>query len=184
MNMNVNDYEEPYTPDTSTAHNVALSKLPAEELAMGQMNCRDYLLEYHKELSETVPVPSQALLDLLDSMPTISSNTLEADLLCEVFQRSYLEIPVGIYELPITWGLTIREAILNTHWPEYPYSRIQDVFGWSSVFRVGAYLHVAFNKPLPMPDSHWCDVGAFIFELHRRFEPGQYMSNSRLCEFR
>lgn len=77
----------------------------------------------------------------------------------------------------------MRELILDTHWPAFPNCHLKDVFGWDMVLRMGSHLHLIYPQGIADQRSHWCDVGAFLLELHRRFEPGPYTPAGRLCEF-
>lgn len=175
--------ESHYNSDEATAHYVAFHKLPEEERQIGHLNCRDYLIDLHEEMSEIAPSPSRELFELLDTMPAIRSDVAESDLLVQAFEHSHLEIPTGLLDLPLTWAYPIREMILDTHWPAYPNCHIKDVFGWDMVLRMGSHLHLIYPQPLSDQSSHWCDVGSFILQLHRRIEPGPYTPAGRICEF-
>lgn len=175
--------EAHYDSDEATAHYVALHKLSEEERQIGHLNCRDYLIEFHREMGETAPSPPRKLFEVLDAMPTIRSDLAEADLLVQAFERSHLGIPNGLLELPLMWAYPIREMILDTHWPAFPSCHIKDVFGWDMILRIGSHLHLIYPQSLSAQNSHWCDVGAFLLELHRRFEPGPYTPAGRMCEF-
>jgi hypothetical protein len=183
MNMNNNPINEPNEPDYANAHYVAFDKMAEENRLSGQLNCCDYLLEFHRELGEDPASSSLELLRVLNSMPTIRSDVAEMDLLAQAFERSHLQIPAGLYDLPLFWGRAIREMMLKTHWPEHENCKIEDVFGWSAVFRFGAFLHICFDSPYPPNQGHWCEIGSLIHELHTRLEPGPYTAEGRLCEF-
>lgn len=183
--MNINDYQpdDQIEPDYGSAHYVAFDKMPEENRSAGELNCCEYLIEYHRELREEPMISSPDLINALDAMATIQGDVVEMDLLAQAFERSHLNIPVGLYDLPLLWGRAIREMILETHWPEHENCQIKDVFGWSSVFRIGAHLHICFDSPHPSNRGNWCEIGSLIHELHCRLEPGPYTPKGRLIEF-
>jgi hypothetical protein len=183
MNTNYNQPDDWNEPDYDSAHYVAFDKMAEEYRSAGELNCCDYLTEYHSELGEEPMISSPDLINALEAMATIQSDLIEMDLLAQAFERSHLKTPVGLYDLPLLWGRAIREMILETHWPEQSNCQIKDVFGWSSVFRVGAHLHIYFDSPHPPNRGHWCEIGSLIYELHRRLEPGPYTPKGRLVEF-
>lgn len=180
--MNANLHDDYNEPDYEAAHFAAFHKMPDYDRDTGQLNCTDYLIEYHSELSEAPPPVTRELLATLDSMPKLGRNTAEAQLVADAFSKSHLEVPEGLHELPVSWGYAIRKVIFETHWPSYTNCRIRDVFGWTYVNRFGAHLHIHFENPLPAK-TPWCDVGQLIHELHYVMEPGPYTPAGRLCEF-
>ncbi|MGJ8650849.1 MAG: hypothetical protein ACSHX4_10865 [Opitutaceae bacterium] len=181
--MNENPFHNHRNSDDKKAHNAAFYRMAEEYCIAGQLNCADYLIEYHNKLGKRLPEVSSELLHTLDSMPSIRSDLPEMDLLSQAFERSNLEIPIGVHDLPRTWGRGIRELMMGTCWTELPQCQVEDVFGWKSVFRFGPYLHICFLKPFARDQSHWCEIGSLIYELHRRLEPGPYTQEGRLVEF-
>jgi hypothetical protein len=153
------------------------------DLRNGDLACINYVREYQRELG-IEPHESAAMIGgVLDSLPTIQSSPGVAQSLVELYQVSGLNMPVGLLDLPLYWAKAFHELIRETHWPAYDACSIHDVFGWNLVIRYGGYLHIQFESPIPHLNSHWCDVGRFIVELHERFEPGPTTPASRLCEF-
>jgi hypothetical protein len=169
--------------DEETAHYVALNKMADEELHNGDLACINYLREYYRELGAEQPESPPMIGSILDSLPTIRSSPGVAQGLVELYQSSGLNVPVGLLDLPLYWAKAFHELIRETHWPACDACSIHDVFGWNLVIRYGGYLHIQFESPIPHQNSHWCDVGRFIVELHERFEPGLMTPASRLCEF-
>jgi hypothetical protein len=114
MNINYNQPDDQIEPDYDSAHYVAFDKMPEENRSTGELNCCDYLIEYHRELGEDPMITSPDLLNALEAMTTIRSELAEMDLLAQTFERRHLKIPVGLYDLPLLWGRAIREMILET----------------------------------------------------------------------
>jgi len=181
MNEHIPDHE--YQSDEATAHLVALHKMDQCDLKRGELACVDYLLEYDREIGVSRPAPPVLLSSVLDALPTIRSSSADAQHLVELYDASGLGIPVGLLDLPLQWAKAFQEVICGTHWPAYPDCSIRDVFGWNMVLRFGGHLHIHFESQLPHGGSHWDEVGEFIAELHRRFEPGIYTPPGRLIEF-
>lgn len=181
--MNTETNNDHHEPDYEAAHFVAYHKMPKEDLQLGILNCTDYLIEYHKELGETPPPVTRDLLHALDTLPKLGRDSVEAQLVAEAFNRSHLDIPSGLHDLPANWGFAIRRIIMETHWPELPSCQIRDVFGWTDIERFGAHLHIQFDQTLDNTSAPWCDIGNLIHQLHLGFEPGPYTPLGRLCEF-
>jgi len=179
----MNESSTNYQSDEETAHYVALNKMAPEDLSYGDLACINYMREYYRELDIKPPESSVEIDSGLDLLPKIQSSPGVAQSLVELYQVSGLNVPVGLLDLPLYWAKAFHELIRETHWPAYEGCSIQDVFGWNLVIRYGAYLHIQFESPIPHLNSHWCDVGRFIVELHERFEPGPTTSASRFSEF-
>lgn len=181
----MNEYEthNEYQSDEATAHYVAFHKMNIDDLARGDLACVDYLIEYDREMGIHRPAPPNLLTAVLDQLPSIRSSPEVAQHLVELYQSSGLEIPTGLLDLPYHWAKAFHEVILETHWPAHSNCTIKDVFGWNHVFRFNGHLHIQFESPLPHKGSHWSEVGEFITELHRRFEPGISTPSGRLIEF-
>ncbi|WPJ95144.1 hypothetical protein SH580_17100 [Coraliomargarita algicola] len=172
-----------YQSDEETAHYVALNQMSEEDLKQGNLACTDYLIEYQRELGIPEYAPPNSLSIVLDSLPTIGSSPTINQQMVELYHASGLEVPTGLFDLPLYWAKPFYELMRETHWPAYQNCTIKDVFGWNLVLRFGGYLHIQFESPLPHKDSHWPEVGEFIVELHRRMEPGPHTPEGRLCEF-
>jgi hypothetical protein len=179
----MNEPSTNYQSDEETAHYVAINKMADTDLRNGDLACINYLSEYHRELGTESPEPSAMTGSVLDSLPTIQRSPGVAQSLVELYQVSGLNVPVGLLDLPLYWAKAFHELIGETHWPAYDECSIKDVFGWNLVIRYGGFLHIQFESPIPHLNSHWCDVGRLIVELHERFEPGPTTPLSRLCEF-
>lgn len=181
----MNEYEtnNEYEADESNAHYVALNKMSKEELEQGDLACVNYLAEFDREMGISKLAPPVLLGKVLDGLPSIRSSPAVAQHLVELYQASGLEVPAGLLDLPLQWAKAFHEVIRETHWPAHPHCSIREVFGWNHVLRFGGCLHIQFESRLPHDGSHWCEVGKFIVELHRRFEPGIYTPAGRLIEF-
>lgn len=181
--MNENEIHHEYQSDEATAHYVALHKMNDDDLERGDLACVDYLDEYNRELGIRRLAPPVLLSTVLDELPTIRSSPVIAQHLVDLYHVSDLQVPTGLFDLPLHWAKAFHELIRETHWPAHPQCSIRDVFGWNHVFRFGGYLHIQFESRLPHQGSHWDEVGGFIVELHRRFEPGIDTQPGRLIEF-
>ncbi|HKK18809.1 MAG TPA: hypothetical protein VJ952_09040 [Opitutales bacterium] len=116
-------------------------------------------------------------------MPAITSSPEAKQHLSELYCGSGLEVPTGLFDLPLYWAKSFHQQMRETHWPAHPNCCIQEVFGWNLVLSFRGYLHIQFQQPIPSMKSHWPEVGEFILELHRNFEPGPFTPPGRLCEF-
>lgn len=180
----MNDYEtDTYESDDATAHYVALNKMNPDDLKRGDLICIDYIDEFYRELGITNPTTSVGLGSFYESMPAIASSPEAKQHLSELYCGSGLEVPTGLFELPLYWAKSFHQQIRETHWPAHPNCCIQEVFGWNLVLFFRGYLHIQFQQPIPSMKSHWPEVGEFILELHRNFEPGPFTPPGRLCEF-
>ena len=179
----MNESSTNYQSDEETAHYVAINKMADQDLRNGDLACINYLREYYHELGAESPKPASMVGSVLDSLPTIQSSPGVAQSLIELYQVSGLNVPIGLLDLPLYWAKAFHEVIRGTHWPAHGNCSIHDVFGWNLVIRYGGYLHIQFESPIPHLNSHWCEVGRFIVELHERVEPGATTPASRLCEF-
>ncbi|NBB79774.1 MAG: hypothetical protein GVY36_10055 [Verrucomicrobia bacterium] len=181
--MNEHETDNEYQADEATAHYVALRKMNPDDLERGDLACVDYLDEFDREMGVIRPTPPLSLSTLLDALPTIRSSPEVAQHLVDLYHASGLEVPAGLLDLPLQWAKAFHELIRETHWPAHPHCSIRDVFGWNHVLRFGGHLHIQFESRLPHTESHCSEVGGFIAELHRRFEPGIYTAPGRLIEF-
>jgi len=181
--MNENTTEHEYQSDEATAHYVALHKMNQDDLDRGDLVCVYYLAEYDREMGVFRLAPPVLLSQVLDTLPSIRSCPASAQSLTELYHMSGIEVPVGLLDLPLQWAKAFHEIIRETHWPAYTDCSVRDVFGWNMVMRFGGHLHIQFESPLPHKGSYWSEVGEFIAELHRRFEPGIHTPRGRLIEF-
>lgn len=181
--MNEHQTQNDYQSDEETAHYVALNRMADVDLMHGDLACVNYLREFHCELGTVPQEQSENIGGVLDGLPTIQSSPEMSQYLTELYHSSGLNIPIGLFDLPLQWAKAFSRLIQETHWPAYNNCDIRDVFGWNLVMRYGPYLHIQFESPIPHLNSHWCDVGRFIVELHERFEPGLMTPQLRLCEF-
>jgi hypothetical protein len=165
------------------AHDYALSRMPAADLAMGHINFHDYLVAYSQALWRKLPAASLERRLFYMASPPISRDFDTSARIGGIYKRHGLPPPEGIYGLPRWWGPAfVRE--MSEGWSEKDEALWRKVFEWSKVdMTQEGYLDLTYPFTLPMPDDVWLDVSDRLIQLHMRLDPGPFSTRTRFREF-
>lgn len=168
--------------DVSHAHLHALRAIK-DDSAIGRLPVNDYAIEYYAYFDQKAPESSLELISFIENCEKIGDSECECSAITSIYNEHALEIPIGLFDLPVWWARAFIASIREVNWVAPDPERTQAVFGWDMVHRQGAYLDIQFPEPLPGEVEDWLWIGNPLMSLQRSIEPGPFTQPGRIIEF-